>query len=44
MSKKTVDVEYIKENLTKIGYKISDCDEKLIMANFGNWSFQILTQ
>lgn len=28
MSKVTIDVEYIKDNLKKIGYEISDCDVK----------------
>ena len=39
MSKKTIDIEYIKENLTKIGYKISDCDEKTNNGKFWQLKF-----
>ncbi len=39
MSKISVNIEYIKENLIKIGYKIADCDEKTNNGKFWQLKF-----
>ena len=39
MSKISVDIEYIKSGLQKIGYEISDCTER--ENNGKNWQFSV---